>query len=337
MQELLKDLGEKEIIKSIIKPLFNPRNLAEGVGDDCAVIDIAGNKSICISTDRVPADLVSFKIGLIDYYELGYYLSVLNLSDIASAGAKPIGLMLTFAFENDFKVSDLKQILKGVKDCCEKYNCKVLGGDLSNSSEMSISATSIGMADSNKVLYRSKAKEGDCIFCSDYIGITPTAFKYFLELKPSGYSLGKTEENFLAEQFRLPKAKVELGRLLSDLEICTSCMDNTDGISQTFCELSEINNIKFCIDIDKMPIHEITYKIANKLNIDVVDIIFSAGADFQLLGTVDENLYRKKINRKLGTKLNIIGKTEKGRGLFLTDKNKRQVELYAQGWNYYNK
>jgi thiamine monophosphate kinase len=56
-----------------------------------------------------------------------------------------------------------------------------------------------------------------------------------------------------------------------------------------------------------------------------------------LLGTVDENLYRKKINRKLGTKLNIIGKTEKGRGLFLTDKNKRQVELYAQGWNYYNK
>ena len=70
----LRDIGEKEIIRSIIKPMFNPKGILGGVGDDCAVLDVGNGKSICVSTDRVPADLISFKLGLINHYQLGYYL-----------------------------------------------------------------------------------------------------------------------------------------------------------------------------------------------------------------------------------------------------------------------
>lgn len=132
----LRDLGEKEVIKSIIRPLFNPHNDLGLVGDDCAVLKPESMDEICISTDRVPADLISFKLGIIDYFGLGYYLAVLNISDIAASGALPWGLMLTLAFDEDFLLDNFISLLECVKKACDTYDCQVLGGDLSNSPEM---------------------------------------------------------------------------------------------------------------------------------------------------------------------------------------------------------
>ena len=168
----LKDLGEKEIIRLIIKPLFNPNNEPELAGDDCAVINISEKKFVALSTDRVPADLISFKLGLINYFELGYYLAILNISDILSSGALPVGLLLNFAFNDDFLIEDFKNILNGVKKACGEYGCKVLGGDLSNAIEMNLTATSIGLIESEIVLYRQGAKIADYIYCSNYLGLT---------------------------------------------------------------------------------------------------------------------------------------------------------------------
>lgn len=331
----LKDIGEKEIIRTIIKPLFNPSNLKNSIGDDCAVIPITKDKCICVSTDRVPADLISYKIGLINHYQLGYYLAVLNISDIASSGATPKGLMLTLAFEQNFLLSDFRDILEGIKDCCKKYGCDILGGDLSDSKEINLSATSIGIIETEKVLYRSNAKEEDLIFCSDYIGLTPTAFKYFLKLRPNGFRLREEEESILADQFRKPKARVSLGKILSESKLCSSCMDNTDGFSQTFSELSEINNLGFLFYYKKLPIHDISFKVAKKLDIDIIDLVFSAGADFQLLGTVKDNDNVSLKNIIFKKELTIIGKTEPGLGLKLITNNGHTRDITPDGWNYY--
>ena len=330
----LKMIGEKELIKKFIKPLFNPSNAQNSVGDDCAVIGI-DNKSICISTDRVPADLISYKIGLINDYQLGNYLAVLNISDLASSGAEPVGLLLTLAFEDDHNIDSFKDILNGVNDCAKRFGCEVLGGDLSNSKEMSLAATSIGITYSSSVLYRSNIQEGDLLFCSDFIGITPTAFEYFLYLKPKGFFLSKAEESLLADQFRNPQPRISLGRMLSKSSLCTACMDNTDGFSQTFFELSEINNYKFEFDFSKLPIHELSYKIAEKLDMDITDLIFSAGADFQLMGALTKD-YESKDRRKIITEdIYTIGKVKRGSGLKLCKKNGNQIDILPKGWNYY--
>ena len=79
----LRDIGEKRLIAEYIRPLFNPAGLRESVGDDCALIQVGAGNWVCVSTDRVPADLIAFKLGLIGFRELGQYLAVLNISDIA--------------------------------------------------------------------------------------------------------------------------------------------------------------------------------------------------------------------------------------------------------------
>jgi len=326
------ELGEKEIIKSIIKPILNPLNDPYLVGDDCAIIDIRGYDMVSISTDRVPADLISFQNGIIDFFELGNYLAVLNISDIVSSGAKPYGLVLTFAFPDEFYVDDLKVLIEGVKYGCDKYDCKVLGGDLSHSIEMSISATAFGLAKKDKVLFRRGSEVGDYLFCTDFIGLTSTAFYYILKAEPNGMCISDEERKLLFSVFRDPKARISQSVILSEISSYVTCMDNTDGVGQTFKELVEINGAKFIIDIDRMPVHDISYKVAEYLNVDVNRMILDGGADFQLLGSV-RDCKVSDLSRWSGD-FYIIGEILEGTGLWLKD-NDGIEEYMDSGWNYF--
>jgi thiamine-monophosphate kinase len=331
----LKDIGEKEIIRRYIKPLFNPLGMKDLVGDDCAIVDVSGKTRVCLSTDRVPADLISFKLGIIDYFGIGYYLVILNISDIVSSGAYPIGLLLTLAFQENFLLEDFKQFLMGVKKACDEYKCNIIGGDLSNSSEMSISATSVGLANSAQILYRSGAYIGDYVFCSDFLGITATAFAYFLEAHPKGLNLSHTDEAILKDQFRKPYARISLSESLAHSELRVTCMDNTDGVGQSLLELSEINNMSMILLSDKIPIHPISKLVAEYLEKDIVDIALGAGADFQLIGTIQSNLIPKETENRIGNELRVIGYTKPGNGVYIQDEAGCLTEHNVTGWNYY--
>ncbi len=335
-QARLKDLGEKEIIRSIIRPMFNPHHKLGLVGDDCAVIDVSGIQYVSISTDRVPADLISFKLGLIDYVELGYYLAILNISDVLSSGASFVGLLLNLAFKEDFLVQDLEDLLKGVDKACGEYGGQVLGGDLSSAMEMNISATSIGVAEGSHVLYRYGTEIGDHIYCSNYLGLTSTAFHYFLKAKPSGLSLSQPEEDLLVNQFRKPKALSQLSRKLTQDNLRLTCMDNTDGIGQSLLELSEANSLRFVLKKELLPIHDLSFKIAEFLRMDVLEIALGTGADFQLVGTIDGSLDTMEIRNRIGNEVSIIGSTDAGNGLWMEEDIGESYKLEVSGWDYYS-
>ncbi|WHX50772.1 thiamine-phosphate kinase [Paenibacillus woosongensis] len=336
MSLTLKDIGEKKLISSTIKPLFNPGNNPDLSGDDCAVIRVPkSNHSISLSTDRVPADLISFKLGIIDYYGLGYYLAVLNISDVYASGSKPVGLLLNLAFPDDFKVKDFDQILLGIKNACDEYRCNVIGGDLSHSIEMSLSATSVGVSESSRTIYRSGAKVGHLVYCSDYLGLTSTAFHYYLQAKPKGLRLSEEEESVLANQFRNPRARATFSEALSKHGECVTAMDNTDGAAQSYLEIAEINNLGITLDVDQLKIHEISYKVANYINKDIVEVALGSGADFQLLGTIDPQTYEEHKDQLDSTGMVIVGRCIAGEGIHL--KRDGQVNPFEiKGWDYFS-
>ncbi len=104
------------------------------------------------STDRVPADLISFRLGIIDYYGLGRYLAWLNISDIIACGGRPLALLLNVGLPSDLAYDDFKALCMGFGETAAQYDCKVSGGDISSSKELSISATSIGKTQIGKAL-----------------------------------------------------------------------------------------------------------------------------------------------------------------------------------------
>jgi len=337
----LQDLGEKRILSEIVLPLINPQGNRMLAGDDCAVIQCGANQFLCFSTDRVPSDLISFKLGIIDYYGLGYYLAVLNISDIAASGATPAGLLLNFAFPGNFSIVDFKNIFKGVQKACMDYKCEILGGDLSNSLEINLVATSTGICNNHQPLYRTGCKIGDTVYCSDFIGLTPTAFLYFLTAKPKGLLLSEKEEELLKDQFRNPKARISLSNLLVSVneKNTVTCMDNTDGIFQSLFELCQLNDVGMVIDSNKLPIHEVSYKVSKMLNMDIYDLIFAAGADFQLIGTIDSDTsitMKNNLKNENYTEIGIVTDNNQSHNVYLAISGE-QRKLNVPGWNYYTK
>lgn len=335
----LKELGEKRLIAEFIIPLINPNGESALAGDDCAVIDL-GELSVCISTDRVPSDLVSFKLGIINYHELGYYLAILNISDILASGARPLGILLNLAFPPNFEIAHFEEIMRGAKLACEHYSCNILGGDLSDSAEMNLVATSIGVAKTAEVLFRKGASDRDFVYCSDYVGLTPTAFAYFREAKEQGLVLSEEDEKILASVFRFPSLRSELSKTLAELKPRYNiiCMDNTDGAYQTLHEIGLLNNIGVELDAHLIPVHPLSYKVADFLQKDIFDLIFSAGADFRLIGTVDRTINTGAMEMIKSKKLVVIGEVIKdaihGSVILRDDQSKR--EIVASGWNYYS-
>jgi thiamine-monophosphate kinase len=328
----LRDIGEKALIADIIRPLFNPDGLSTGVGDDCALIEVSGDLCVCVSTDRVPADLRSFKLGLINFRQLGQYLAVLNISDIAAAGGRPVALLLNLAFPPDFSVDDFQSLLGGAKDAADRYGVLISGGDLSDSTEMNLVATSIGLVNRRQALLRSGAKPGDRVFCTDYIGISAAAFAHYL--RPSGtnpLTLSAEQELILTKHFRDPVPQVDLGQRLAASGCCTSAMDVTDGIAQSFSEIAAASSAGIVLDADSLPVHDVCQLVASHYKLDPIELVLGAAADFQIVGTLNPS---RPAFDDLARHLRIIGEVIDGEGVFLRSSG-TLTKLAPRGWNYY--
>jgi thiamine monophosphate kinase len=205
---------------------------------------------------------------------------------------------------------------------------------------MNLVATSIGICNNYQPLYRRGCKLGDIVYCSDFIGLTPTAFLYFLTAKPKGLSLSEKEEELLKGQFSKPRARLALSKLLASVnkEYIITCMDNTDGIFQSFSEICQMNGISMKLNSAKLPIHEISYKLSEMLAVDIYDIVFAAGADFQLVGTIDDNVpdtVRAELRKENYTEIGIVSENKHGNNVCLLLPNEQRV-LNIPGWNYYS-
>jgi len=329
----ISQMGEKRLIAEIIRPLFNPTSSPDSVGDDCAVVGTIdeGVTAICISTDRVPADLLSFKWGLIDFYQLGYYLAILNISDLAAAGARPCGLLLNLGLPKNFLVRDLQSLLNGALAASKLHNCPIIGGDLSDASELNLVGVSLGKLEGPSRLYRSGARPGHAIFCCDTIGVTPTAFSYFGKLRGKA-NLSESDEDLLALPFRRPEARIMCGDALRRSGACSAVMDNTDGVGQCLSELSDASNMAMVIHSEALPLLPITASVAKLIRTDTINLALGPGADFQLIGTIDL-CHAGYQASSLGLK--IIGHVEDGHGVWIDRPDGERRPVTIQGWNYY--
>lgn len=332
----ISDIGEKRLIAEFVQPLFNSGDDVGGVGDDCAMLEGANGEVWLFSTDRVPADLISFKLGILDYYGLGKYLARLNLSDISACGGVPRALLLNLGLPEDLPYEDFKAICRGFGEMAQSCDCQVLGGDITSSKELSISATSIGTTLKGRVLTRRGAKPGDSIFISRPLGVTPAAFGYYLRCDREKLTLSDAEISILNGQFTALEPLVNLGCALAESGKCSSCMDNSDGVGQSLLELSIASKVRFVVREKDIELPPVVSQIACSLNEDPIQLAFSAGSDFSLVGTLEGAWSLDQAKERFGTNIRILGYVEDGDGVFL-DRAIGRKALEFSGWNYFTK
>ena len=223
----------------------------QGVGDDCALIDV-GEKRIAVTTDMTavgthfPPDASAF--------DIGWKALTVNLSDLAAAGAVPRAFFLAIGLPQKDEAW-LSEFSAGLMSLAREAGCPLMGGDTTKTPSVgdvrtpaTITITAMGELPSSMGLTRRGARPGDDIWVSGTLGAAAAALKHRL----GEWTL--SADVFPAADKRLnhPEARLALGRAL--LPVATACADVSDGLAQDLGHILERSGVAADVFWDAVPV-----------------------------------------------------------------------------------
>jgi thiamine-monophosphate kinase len=214
---------------------------AEGIGDDAAVIGVPAGERLVVSTDT-SVENVHFRRDWLTPDEIGWRATMAALSDIAAMGARPLGVLTAITVPEAWR-NDLAELGRGIGDAVGDTGTKVLGGDLSAGTELSIAVTVLGGA--AQPLMRRGARVGDALFVSGVLGGPALALRAWLA--------GETPSPAARERFARPVARLPHASGLRALG-CSSCIDISDGLVADAGHLAAASDVSITIELDAVPV-----------------------------------------------------------------------------------
>ena len=218
-------MGEFDLIERYFKAPARDmaqRNsaVAQGIGDDCALLQPAAGMQLAISSDMLVEGRHFFAD--VDPLTLGHKALAVNLSDLAACGAKPLAFTLALALPQADEAW-LAPFSRGLLALAAEHNCALIGGDTTQG-PLNICITVFGEVPKNQALLRNAAKAGDDIYVSGTLGDARLA------LEVMRGKLALSTEAFTAAKTRLetPTPRVALGMALRG--IASSAIDVSDGL-----------------------------------------------------------------------------------------------------------
>jgi thiamine-monophosphate kinase len=304
-------LGPQSPLLSSVQSLVHLA-ISSADADDCAVYDLPGNLSLTIGSDYIRGTgFLLFQEHYLNYFDLGYYLVVANLSDIAAMGATPIGLTTVIRYTDQLEDAEFIELIRGMKQAALHYGAPIVGGDIGGSPEVVLAATALGVAEKGKYLTRKGTFEGDAVCVTGSIGLPSTALVYFTVAKKDGLKLSEEEERELLLSWKRPVARVREGIALAGLGVVHACQDVSDGLKATLDQLGCASRVSFEIHEAELPIHPITVKVASFLGTDPIALACGASVDFQLLFTLPKaaiEQVREALQPFPGGQLHVLGR-----------------------------
>lgn len=309
---------ENVLKRSVFKQLHTTRKevlLGAGVGEDCAAMKLAEDEVFVISTDPITGAAK----------DIGALAVQITVNDLASAGAEPIGIMLTVLLPEYVEEKDLKTVMAQVEEACEKNHIQVMGGHTEVTkvvNQIVISVTGVGKAKEGRVISTAGVKPGMDIVVTKWIGIEGTAI------------LAKEKEAVLRERYSQPfidKAK-ELDRYISVLSEAATAVksgvaamhDVTEGgIFGALWEIAEASGVGLEIDLKKIPLKQETVEICEFFGINPYELISSGS---MLMAAENGNGLVMELE-KAGIPAVVIGKaTDSNDRVLLNEEERRFLE-----------
>lgn len=229
-----------------IKDLFAtlPDNGFEGIGDDCAVLPVGGGESLVFTTDML-AEGVHFLRTATSARELGRKSLAVNLSDVASMGARPIATLLSLSLPDDATGAWAEEFMQGYRELSQEFGVTLAGGDTTRSAAgITINVTAIGRAADTHIKRRSGARPGDVIFTAGALGASGAG--------PARHSRGPLRHPRRCPYTAIPgrrSPRLWLGRRHE----VHAMMDISDGLASDIRHIMERSGVGAAIDTERIP------------------------------------------------------------------------------------
>lgn len=264
-------MRESELLAAIQALFARTRkpNLLVPNGDDGAVF--TSNRKVIACAD-VAVEGVHFKVEWSSFFEIGRKITAANLADICAMGGWPEYLLVTVVLPDRYLAGAL-ELAKGIAHEADLVGARVIGGDISLGSELSISITAVGETD--RPLLRSGAKVGDSVYVSALPGLSAAGLE-LLSIKKSASS--ELEIRAIA-QHKSPE--IDYKKYLEGFPKLNSAIDVSDGLLTDAGHIAESSGVRIDLDSAILSSSELKEIDAEKF----LGWVLTGGEDHVLLGT----------------------------------------------------
>lgn len=293
-------LKESVLKRSVIKQLHVKRpevGNGPGIGEDCATLQVDPDEEIVMSTDPITGTAS----------DIGELAVTVSINDLASAGAEPIGILLTVLLTPRMREAKLKAIMEQVDNACKRYNVQVMGGHTEVTEAVNqplISVTAVGKVKKGCMVSTGGAKPDMDIVITKWIGLEGTSIiakdheEELLSRLPQG--LIDTAKGFDQYLSVLPESRVAVEHGVAAMHDITE-----GGIFGALWEMGEASGVGIDVDLKAIPVKQETIEVCEFFGINPYELISSGS---MLIATNDGNGLVRKL-ADAGVAAAIIGKS----------------------------
>ena len=174
-KSISENISEKTIINKLFKKLNFNKLGTFNFENDAGYINNPKNYKTIITTDTITENIDFFLNDPPD--SIAQKLFCVNLSDLSAMGSVPKAYTLNLSISS---IIDYKWLIKFTNKLLllqKKYNVYLLGGDISKSKEISLSATFFGHAKLKYIISQNKCLIGDDIWVTGNLGESYLGYK----------------------------------------------------------------------------------------------------------------------------------------------------------------
>tara|TARA_B100000902_G_scaffold17937_1_gene21553 strand:+ start:10518 stop:11540 length:1023 start_codon:yes stop_codon:yes gene_type:complete len=335
----INKLGEFGIINKIDSKFnIKRKSTVIGIGDDAAAV--SSDKDLVLLSSDMLVEGVHFDLSYTPLKHLGYKSVIVNLSDIYSMNSYPKQIILNIALSNKFSIEAIDEFYEGVKYACDEHNIDLIGGDTTSSlSGLTISCTSIGYCNNNKISKRDGALSEDIICISGDLGraylgllILQREKSNFLN-NPQNQPILSDYKDLVEKQLR-PKARKDIIDFFDLNNIKPNSMiDISDGLSSELFHIANSSKLGFKIFEEKLPIHKDVIATSKELNVEFLDSVLNGGEEYELLFSLPINSFEKLKLENID--ITPLGHFTQNKKKILVLNNGKEINMEAEGWNHF--
>ena len=302
-------------------------DVALGIGDDAALLDVPAGRQLVACTDTLVAG-VHFPDHAAPE-DIGWKALAVNLSDLAAMGAEPAWALLALTLP-DADARFVERFADGFAALAGQHNVALVGGDTTQG-PLSITVTALGFVPHNAALARAGAGVGDTVFVTGTLGDAAAAF----QVRGLGPGTGDPKKRHTELLARLDRPEPRLGAGLALRGLANACIDVSDGLLADLGHVCAASGVGAELNADALPLSS-----ALTANFDAEacrQFALAGGDDYELCFTVPSVRETEVVEKlaRTGCRATRIGRVAAGSGVRVLDSRGSEIATPRRGWEHF--
>ncbi|HQD95982.1 MAG TPA: thiamine-phosphate kinase [Propionicimonas sp.] len=307
-------LGEFALIEQLTSGLTASGAVRLGVGDDCAVLRLAGD--LAVSTDTM-VENVHFRRDWSSAHDVGRKAVAACVADAEAMGAVPLGVVISLAAPAELPVEWAAEFSAGVQAECANSGAQLVGGDTTSAPLIVITATVLADLGGLPPVTRAGARPGQVVAVAGRMGWAAAGLAVLAR--------GFRSPRAVVVAHRVPEPPYGQGRVAAEAG-ASAMIDVSDGLLADLGHVARASGVTIELDTSTLEISEPQQAVAAAIG----------GGDplvFQLTGGDDHALAAIFEAGSVPTDWRVIGRVREGDPQVLVDG--RTWAGPTRGWQHF--